>query len=32
MVDLPTLHGPRNSTIGLDVISPSVGSRDETWR
>lgn len=23
MVDLPTLHGPRNSTIGLEVISPS---------
>lgn len=24
MEDLPTLHGPRNSTIGLEVISPSV--------
>lgn len=27
MVDLPTLHGPRNSTIGLEVISPSTTAR-----
>lgn len=29
MVDLPTLHGPRNSTIGLEVISPSADDRSE---
>lgn len=27
MVDLPTLHGPRNSTMGLEVISPSATAR-----
>lgn len=25
MEDFPTLQGPRNSTMGLEVISPSVG-------
>lgn len=25
MEDFPTLQGPRNSTIGFEVISPSVG-------
>lgn len=29
MVDLPTLQGPRNSTIGLEVISPSATGREE---
>lgn len=28
MEDFPTLHGPRNSTMGLEVISPSVGQGD----
>lgn len=25
MEDFPTLQGPKNSTMGLEVISPSVG-------
>lgn len=28
MEDFPTLHGPRNKTIGLEVISPSAHVED----
>ena len=31
MEDLPTLQGPRNSTRGLDVISPSGGRNRSLW-
>ncbi len=30
MEDFPTLQGPRNSTMGLEVISPSVGQGETT--
>ena len=30
MEDFPTLQGPRNSTMGLEVISPSVGQKETT--
>lgn len=30
MEDFPTLQGPRNSTMGLEVISPSVGQGEVT--
>ncbi len=30
MEDFPTLQGPRNSTMGLEVISPSVGQGQTT--
>lgn len=29
MVDLPTLQGPKKSTIGLEVISPSAKGKEE---
>lgn len=30
MEDLPTLQGPKKSTIGLEVISPSVTKTETT--
>lgn len=30
MEDFPTLQGPRNSTMGFEVISPSVGQGVKT--
>lgn len=30
MEDFPTLQGPRNSTMGLEVISPSIGQGETT--